>query len=118
MIALDKAIDKEMEKYSGDLLTLIADINPVVSKQITAKVKKSEQLRKNKTLRKLTKVAIFYCEHLSIYQEAAKTLNRLPEWSTQVSNPKISIIYESIYKLYSQERISGSIESKYEKKYK
>ncbi len=107
-------IDKETDKFCGKLLTEIADIDPRLSKSVTKKVSTCAAFRNDKKLRKAAKVAVFYKEHPDLYEEAAKKLRLLPEFVSPLSNPKISTFYENIYKMFSNEPVSGSVESKYE----
>lgn len=107
-------LDQETDRFCAALLSAVSEINPRLSNQITKRVNSSAKLRKDKRLRKLAKVAIFYKEHSDIYQTAVHKLSRLPEWNSPVSNPKITKFYESAYELLKLEPVPGSFESKYD----
>jgi hypothetical protein len=107
-------IDKETDKFCGKLLAEIAHLNPRLSKSVTQRVLKCPAFRENKKLRKAAKVVVFFRENPDLYEEAAKKLRHLPEFISPISNPKISTFYENVYKMFSIEPVSGSVESKYE----
>lgn len=114
---MDINIDKETDKFCNALLKEIAELNRKLSTQITRRVNNHPRTKDNKMLRKLGRVSIVYTEHYALYERAVENLRDLPEWRSTPPDSVVSAIYRNVYKLITEIKYSGSVESKYEKKW-
>lgn len=104
-------IDKDTDAFCNALLKEIADLDRPLSKHLTQRVKNSPQLKGQKILRKLGKVAIVHEEHRILYERAVENLRALPEWRSPPPDSTVSAIYRNVYKLITEIRYPGSVES-------
>lgn len=110
-------LDKETDKYCIALLKELSDANPRRDKEITKRVHQLIPQKEGTLKRRLFKVSIYYVENNYLYENAIRAVNKLPEFISPISRPKVSGFFENIYYLYDKRRISGSFDSKYEKIY-
>jgi hypothetical protein len=110
-------LDRDTDEFCTAVLKEIAELNKQLSAQITKRVGAHPKVKGDKTLRKLSRIAIVYMEHRGLYESAVENLRKSPEWRITPPDNTVSAIYRNIYKLITQISYPGSVESKLERKW-
>ena len=115
MVAGFPVLDRETDRFCNALLLEISALDRRLSKALTRRLEKVPRYAGQSLPRKLAKVAIVYEEYYPLYERAASYLRALPEWRSFPPDHRVSAIYRNVYRLISDVRYPGSVESKYEK---